>query len=335
MLKKNRSKKVNMKAFVVEKIEDKKYITSVKEIAKPTLTENEVLIKTSYSSLNYKDALSSVGNPGVTKVFPHVTGIDVSGIVVESKSSMFNGGEEVLITGYDFGMNTDGGHSEFVKAPGSWVINKPDNISLRELMIYGTAGLTAALSVNELLNNGVTNGEVLVTGSTGGVGSISVAILSKLGFDVVALSGKESQVDYLKTIGAKEVILREEFDLENKRPMGRERFSGVIDTVGGNILAEALKQVKYDGVVTCCGLVASHLLSTNVFPFILRGVRLIGIDSVEATLDKKTSAWEKIANEFKIDTLDELVNEISLDEIQQSYKDILEAKAVGRYLVKL
>jgi putative YhdH/YhfP family quinone oxidoreductase len=174
-----------------------------------------------------------------------------------------------------------------------------------------------------------------VTGSTGGVGSISVAILSKLGFDVVALSGKESQVDYLKTIGAKEVILREEFDLENKRPMGRERFSGVIDTVGGNILAEALKQVKYDGVVTCCGLVASHLLSTNVFPFILRGVRLIGIDSVEATLDKKTSAWEKIANEFKIDTLDELVNEISLDEIQQSYKDILEAKAVGRYLVKL
>ena len=323
-----------MKAFVVEEIQDKKFITSVKDIGKPDLKDDEVLIKTSYSSLNYKDALSAIGNPGVTKVFPHVTGIDVSGTIVESKSNMFNGGEEVLITGYDFGMNTDGGHSEFVKAPASWVIKKPDNISLRELMIYGTAGLTAALSVNELLNNGVTNGEVLVTGSTGGVGSISVAILSKLGFDVVALSGKESQVDYLKTIGAKEVILREEFDLENKRPMGRERFSGVIDTVGGNILAEALKQVKYDGVVTCCGLVASHLLNTNVFPFILRGVRLIGIDSVEATLDKKTRAWAKIANEFKIDTLEELVNEISLNEIQQSYTEILEAKAVGRYLVK-
>ena len=186
-----------MKAFVVEKIEDKKYITSVKEIAKPALTENEVLIKTSYSSLNYKDALSSVGNPGVTKVFPHVTGIDVSGVVVESKSNIFNAGDEVLITGYDLGMNTDGGHSEFVKAPDNWVIKKPDNISLKELMIYGTAGLTAALSINELLNNGLTNGNILVTGATGGVGSISVAILSKLGFDVVALSGKEEQTDYI------------------------------------------------------------------------------------------------------------------------------------------
>jgi len=202
-------------------------------------------------------------------------------------------------------------------------------------MIYGTAGLTAALSINELLNNGITSGEVLVTGATGGVGSISVAILSKLGFDVIALSGKEQQVGYLKTLGAQEVILRNEFDVENKRPMGKERFAGVLDTVGGNILAEALKQVKYDGVVTCCGLVASISLNTNVFPFILRGVRLIGIDSVEASLDKKTQVWEKIANEFKINTLNELVDEISLDEIQQAYQKILQAKAVGRYLVKL
>ena len=202
-------------------------------------------------------------------------------------------------------------------------------------MIYGTAGLTAALSINELLNNGITSGEVLVTGATGGVGSISVAILSKLGFDVIALSGKEQQVGYLKTLGAQEVILRNEFDVENKRPMGKERFAGVLDTVGGNILAEALKQVKYDGVVTCCGLVASISLNTNVFPFILRGVRLIGIDSVEASLDKKTQIWEKIANEFKINTLNELVDEISLDEIQQAYQKILQAKATGRYLVKL
>ena len=324
-----------MKAFVVEKIEEKKFTASIKEIEVPVLAEHEVLIKTSYSSLNYKDALSSTGNPGVTRVFPHVTGIDVSGVVSESKSDLFNIGDEVLITGYDLGMNTNGGHSEYVKAPDSWLIKKPDNISLRELMIYGTAGLTAALSVNELLNNGITSGEILVTGSTGGVGSISVAILSKLGFDVIALSGKEDQIDYLKSIGAKEIILRKDFDIENKRPMGRERFSGVIDTVGGNIMAEALKQIKYDGVATCCGLTASPVFNTNVFPFILRGVRLIGIESVAASLAKKTQAWEKIASDFKINALEKLVNEISLNEIQHAYKEILAAKAVGRYLVKL
>ncbi len=323
-----------MKAFVVEKIEEKKFTASIKDIEMPVLTEHEVLIKTSYSSLNYKDALSSTGNPGVTSVFPHVTGIDVSGVVSESKSDLFNIGDEVLITGYDLGMNTNGGHSEYVKAPDSWLIKKPDNISLRELMIYGTAGLTAALSVNELLNNGITSGEILVTGATGGVGSISVAILSKLGFDVIALSGKEDQIDYLKSIGAKEIILRKDFDIENKRPMGRERFSGVIDTVGGNILAEALKQIKYDGVATCCGLTASPIFNTNVFPFILRGVRLIGIESVAASLAKKTQAWEKIASDFKINALEKLVNEISLNEIQHAYKEILAAKAVGRYLVK-
>ena len=324
-----------MKAFVVEKIEEKKFTASIKDIEMPVLTEHEVLIKTSYSSLNYKDALSSTGNPGVTSVFPHVTGIDVSGVVSESKSDLFNIGDEVLITGYDLGMNTNGGHSEYVKAPDSWLIKKPDNISLRELMIYGTAGLTAALSVNELLNNGITSGEILVTGATGGVGSISVAILSKLGFDVIALSGKEDQIDYLKSIGAKEIILRKDFDIENKRPMGRERFSGVIDTVGGNILAEALKQIKYDGVATCCGLTASPIFNTNVFPFILRGIRLIGIESVAASLAKKTQAWEKIASDFKINALEKLVNEISLNEIQHAYKEILAAKAVGRYLVKL
>ena len=334
-VKKALEERENMKAFVVEKIEDKKFTTSVKEIEKPVLAERQVLIKTSYSSLNYKDALSATGNPGVTRVFPHVTGIDVSGIVAESRSDAFHPGDEVFMTGYDLGMNTNGGHSEFVKVPEAWLIKKPDNISLRELMIYGTAGLTAALSINELLNNGITSGEVLVTGATGGVGSISVAILSKLGFDVIALSGKEQQVGYLKTLGAQEVILRKDFDVENKRPMGKERFAGVLDTVGGNILAEALKQVKYDGVVTCCGLVASISLNTNVFPFILRGVRLIGIDSVEASLDKKTQVWEKIANEFKINTLNELADEISLDEIQQAYQKILQAKAVGRYLVKL
>ncbi|WP_424688743.1 MAG: YhdH/YhfP family quinone oxidoreductase [Halarcobacter ebronensis] len=324
-----------MKAFVVEKVEDKKFDCGIQDIEVPTLEENEVLIKATYSSLNYKDALSSVGNPGVTRVFPHVTGIDVAGVVEKSTSSDFEVGQKVLVTGYDLGMNTNGGHSEYVKVPASWVVTIPEGISDREIMTYGTAGLTAALSVNELLNNGVTSGEVLVTGATGGVGSIAVAILSKLGFSVTAISGKEDKIPFLKDLGAKEVILRADFDVENKRPMGSEKYDGVIDTVGGNILAEALKVVKYDGVATCCGLTSSHELPTNVFPFILRGVRLVGIDSVECKIEKKTAAWEKLASDFAIDTLEELTTQISLDEVKEAYEKLLAGKAVGRYLVKI
>ena len=326
-----------MKAFVVEKIEDRKFKSGIQDIEVPIIEENEVLIKTSYSSLNFKDALSSVGNPGVTRVFPHVTGIDVAGTIEQSNSTDFEVGEKVLVTGYDMGMNTNGGHSEFVKVPASWVVKMPENISDKEIMTYGTAGLTAALSVNELLLNGVKkeDGEILVTGATGGVGSMAVAILAKLGFEVVAISGKEEQIPFLKEIGVKEVILRKDFDIENKKPMVKERFAGVVDTVGGNILAEALKAVKYDGVATCCGLTASHELNTNVFPFILRGVRLIGIDSVEAKIEKKVAAWEKVANEFKVSILDNLTNEISLDEVADSYEKLLAGKAVGRYLVKI
>lgn len=324
-----------MKAYIVEKIEDKKFESGIQEIDIPTIGENEVLIKASYSSLNFKDALSSVGNPGVTKVFPHTTGIDVAGEVAQTNSSEFSIGDKVLVTGYDLGMNTNGGHSEYVKVPASWLVKIPNNITDKEIMTYGTAGLTAALSVNELVNNGITSGEVLVTGATGGVGSIAVSILSKLGFNVTAISGKEEKIPFLKELGAKEVILRKDFDVENKRPMGSEKFDGVIDTVGGNILAEALKLVKYDGVATCCGLTSSFALNTNVFPFILRGVRLVGIDSVECKIEKKIAAWEKIAGDFKIDSLETLTNEISLEEISEAYEKLLAGKATGRYLVKI
>ncbi len=326
-----------MKAFVVEKIEDKKFEAGVQDIETPKISEDEVLIKASYSSLNFKDALSSIGNSGVTKVFPHVTGIDVAGTIEKSNSKEFLVGDKVLVTGYDLGMNTHGGHSQFVKVPASWVIKIPNGISDKEIMTYGTAGLTAALSINELLNNKITpqSGAILVTGATGGVGSIAVSILSKLGFEVVAISGKKEKIEFLKKLGAIDVILRDEFDIENRRPMGSQKYAAVVDTVGGNILAEALKVLKYDGVATCCGLTSSHELSTNVFPFILRGVRLIGIDSVECTRDKKQRAWEKIANEFKLDSLAELTNEITLDEIKEAYDKLLSGRAVGRYLVKI
>lgn len=322
---------------MVEKIEDKKFESGIKEIEIPTIEANEVLIKASYSSLNFKDALSSVGNPGVTRNFPHVTGIDVAGVIEASNSDEFAVGDRVLVTGYDLGMNTNGGHSEYVKVPSSWVVKMPETISDKEIMTYGTAGLTAALSVNELINNGLTpqSGSVLVTGATGGVGSIAVAILSKLGFDVIAISGKEEKIDFLKSLGAQDVILRKDFDVENKRPLGSEKYAGVVDTVGGTILAEALKVIQYDGVATCCGLTASIDLPTNVFPFILRGVRLIGIDSVECKREKKEAAWKKIAGDFKIDSLESLTTEIGLDGIKEAYANLLAGKAVGRYLVKI
>ena len=326
-----------MKAFLVEKIGDKEFTADVKEVAIPKCGENEIVIKVTYSSLNYKDALSSVGNPGVTRNFPHITGIDVAGTVYESTSSIFKVGERVLVTGYDMGMNTNGGHAEFVKIPADWVARIPDAITDKEIMTFGTAGLTAALSVNELMDNGVRpeSGSILVTGATGGVGSIAVSILSKIGFTVIAISGKEEKIDYLKRIGASEVILRDTFNEEAKKPMMAEKYAGVVDTVGGEVLANALKYIKYDGVATCCGLTSSHELNTHVFPFILRGVRLIGIDSVECKLEKKQAAWEKIASKWKIDTLSNITNEITLNEVKDAYSLLLAGKAVGRYVVRI
>ena len=326
-----------MKAFLVEKTNDKEFISDIKQVSIPKCAENEIVIKVTYSSLNYKDALSSIGNPGVTRNFPHITGIDVAGTVYESTSNIFKMGERVLVTGYDMGMNTHGGHAQFVKVPASWVARIPDSISDKEIMTFGTAGLTAALSINELIANGVKpeNGPVLVTGATGGVGSIAVSILSKIGFNVVAISGKKEKIDYLKRIGASEVILRDTFNEESKKPIMNEKYIAVVDTVGGEILANALKYIKYDGVATCCGLTSSHELNTNVFPFILRGIRLIGIDSVECKLEKKQAAWEKLASKWKINTLDSITNEITLYEIKDAYKLLLSGKAVGRYVVRI
>ena len=326
-----------MKAFVVEKDENEKIISGVKEFARPVCEDNEILIKVNYSSLNYKDALSSIGHPGVTRVLPHITGIDVAGVIEESKSTIFKVGQRVVVTGYDLGMNTNGGHAQFVKVPSSWAIRTPDSISDKEIMAYGTAGLTAALSIQELLKNGINPEEskVLVTGSTGGVGSISIAILSKLGFNVTAITTKINKKEYLISIGAKDIITIEDFMQNSNKPLLGTNYNAVIDTVGGDILAQALKQLKYDGVATCCGLTASYELNTNVYPFILRGVRLIGIDSVECKLEKKQSAWEKLAGYWAISCIENIIKEISLDEIKEAYTELLEGKASGRYVVKI
>ncbi|MGL4867893.1 MAG: YhdH/YhfP family quinone oxidoreductase, partial [Cetobacterium sp.] len=287
-------------------------------------------------SLNYKDALSSTGNKGVTRNYPHTPGIDAAGVVVESGNENIKVGAEVIVTGYDFGMNTSGGYQEYIRVPAEWVIQLPKEMSLKESMIYGTAGLTAAISVYKLIVKGDVkpeDGEILVTGSTGGVGSVAIKILKKLGYEVVAITGK-AEDDYLIKIGAKRVLNRDEFN-DTSRPMLRGVYAGAIDTVGGNILSTVIKSLKYNGVVTACGNAAGISFESSVFPFILRGVTLYGVDSVEISRAERDLLWNKLATEWKIDNLDEIVNEIGLEGLSEKIDNILSGKNVGRVLVKL
>ncbi len=270
------------RAMVVSESPDKTFSRNIAERSIDDLPPGDVLIRVHYSSLNYKDALSAHGNRGVTKNYPHTPGVDAAGVIEESSKSDFSPGDEVIVTGYDLGMNTSGGYGEYIRVPADWVVKRPDNLSLREAMIYGTAGFTASLSVYKLIGNGVTadQGDVLVTGAPGGVGSVALSILVKSGYQVVAVNGVVDAKDYLLELGAKEVISPEESVDTSGRPLLKGRWAGAIDTVGGEILATAIKSVQYGGTVTSCGNAASPDLPLSVYPFILRGVSLLGIDSV-------------------------------------------------------
>jgi len=325
------------RAYVVEEAEEKVFDRNIKERSINDLPEGEVLIKVNYSSLNYKDALSATGNPGVTRKFPHTPGVDASGVVEESKDDRFSVGQEVIVHGYDLGCNTWGGFGEYIRVPGDWVVTLPDGLSTRESMIYGTAGYTAAYSVQRLEEFGVTpeKGEVLVTGATGGVGSVAVAILAKIGFEVVASTGKTDQAQFLLDLGAKEVISREDAQDDSGRPLLKGRWAGVVDTVGGEILATAIKSTHPRGTVTCCGNVASADLPINVYPFILRGVSLVGIDSQDSPMPQRQNIWNRIASDWKVDQLEQLTTEITLEELDSNIELILQGKQKGRVLVNL
>lgn len=301
------------------------------------LPKNDLLVKVKYSSINYKDALSASGNKGVTKQSPHIPGIDAVGTVIESVSDKYPVGSKVLVTGYDLGMNTWGGFGEYISIPQSWAILLPKGLSPKEAMCFGTAGLTAGLSINNLINNGVlpSNGNIVVSGATGGVGSLAVSILAKLGYSVMAISGKNENAFLIDTLGAKEVISRNQFiENNNKKPLAKTQFAGGIDTVGGEILSGMLKSCQYEGLVTCCGMVASGDLNTSIFPFILRGVRLIGIDSVEISLSQKEEVWKKLAKEWKPINLEKITKEISLNQLPEVLDDILNGNAKGRFILK-
>ncbi len=326
------------RAMVVTEEENKVFTREITQKSIDELPEGDVLINVHYSSLNYKDALSASGNKGVTRKYPHTPGIDAAGVVVESAGPGFTPGEEVLITGYDLGMNTSGGYQEYIRVPAHWVVKMPDNMTMRESMVYGTAGFTAALSCFKMINNGVTpeKGEVLVTGATGGVGSIALSILVKLGYDVVAVNGIVDETEYLLDLGAKEVMSIEEADDKSGRPMLKPRWAGAIDTVAGNILSTAIKTTKYGGTVTCCGNVGSAELHSSIYPFILSGVSLTGIDSVNCPVDVRMQVWNNLASAWKVDHLETITTELgSLDELDERIGLILEGKNRGRAIVKV
>ena len=320
-------------AYYVEE-SDGVFSTSISQLELQKPEDGFVQIKVSHSSLNYKDALSASGNKGVTRNYPFVPGIDAAGMIVDANSSKFTDGEEVIVTGYDMGMNTPGGFGEYINVPAQWVVKKPVNLSSLEAMSIGTAGITAAASVLKIYESSkASNLPVLVSGATGGVGSIGVMLMSKLGKEVSALTGKSTSIDFLESIGANNIIMRDEYLEAPAKAMEKPLFSSAIDTVGGNVLSKMLAQIAPHGMVACCGNVAGIEVNTTVFPFILRGITLAGIDSAESSLEFKTSIWKKFADEWKLD-LSSMIRVVSKENLQQEIDLILEGGQQGRVVLQ-
>jgi putative YhdH/YhfP family quinone oxidoreductase len=324
-------------ALVVKELSDGTFSRSVQEWDTNKLPEHDVLIKVHYSSLNYKDALSATGNKGVTKHYPHIPGIDAAGKVSESKNPKFSKGDPVIVTGYDLGQNTSGGFGQYIRVPDDWIVPLPKSLSLRESMILGTAGFTAAIGIHHLRHNdiGPDSGDILVTGATGGVGTMAVGILAKLGYSITAATGKMEHESFLKKIGASSVIHRSELQDNSGRPLLSSRWAGAIETVGGIMLDTTLRQTQHNGTVACCGNVLGHELHTNVYPFILRGVHLAGMDSGNCPMELRKKLWNNLALEWKPDHLEALMKECSLDKLDKEIDKILKGQQVGRILINL
>jgi acrylyl-CoA reductase (NADPH) len=325
------------KALQVSEDSEGKYSSVVVERSVEELPEGDTLIQVNYSSLNFKDAMSFSGNKAVTRQYPHTPGIDAAGTVVSSSDASLNAGDEVLVIGYDLGMNTSGGFGQMIRVPSEWVVKLPSGLSQKESMILGTAGFTAALCVEKLLLNGVepSKGRVLVTGASGGVGMIAVALLSKLGFDVVASTGKQEAHARLTGLGASEVVDRNVLGEENTRPMLKEDWAGAVDVVGGDTLSNVIKSLRYGGSVAACGLVQSPSFSTTVLPFILRGVNLLGVDSVQLPIETKRRLWDKLGAQWKLDQLENICTDIGFTELDASLAQVLKGGANGRFVLNL
>lgn len=327
---------MEFKALVSSEI-DKKFISKVKTRKIEDLPEGKVLIKVNFSSLNYKDALSANGNKGVSRNYPHTPGIDAAGIVEFSEVERYKKGDEVIVTGYDLGMNTSGGFSQFIRVPEEWVVLKPAEISLSESMALGTAGLTAGLCVRKLLNHGIKPemGKVFVTGATGGVGIVAMMLLSKLGFEVTAITGKMDSKELLMEYGASEVASRQDFDQKLLSPLQKSIFVGGVDAVGGDVLSNLLCSTSQRAAIACCGMVNGADLNTSVFPFILRGVTLYGVDSAETELSIKEEVWNNFSNDWKLNELENNIKEIGLSDLPKEIDTILKGQQIGRIRVKI
>jgi putative YhdH/YhfP family quinone oxidoreductase len=326
----------SFRCYLVEKDAVGRVTGGVAECPLEKLPEGEVLVRVAYSSLNYKDAMAATGHPGVTRSFPHVPGVDAAGSVAASGVYELVEGDQVLVTGFGMGSQRWGGFAECIRVPHEWVVPLPAGLSLLESMTLGTAGFTAALCVDALQKHGVTpeRGDVVVTGATGGVGSVAVAILAKLGYAVSAATGKTDAHEYLQRRGARVIIPRKNVDDHGDRPLLPQRWAGGVDTVGGNILATVLRATRYGGCVAACGLTAGKGLSLTVYPFILRGVTLAGIDAAECPLPLRHETWQKLAGPWKPDNLEGIARVIGLDELPKEIDNILAGRITGRVVVK-
>ena len=328
----------HFKALVINQKEEN-FTREVKSIDKSFLKHGDVLVKVHYSDLNYKDALILNNGAKLVKEFPHIPGIDFSGTVQESDNSKFTKGDEVILTGWRVGEIYFGGYSQFAKVSGDFLVKKPKNISSKQAMILGTAGLTAllcsfAIKAREELLLGEKVKDVLVTGASGGVGSIAVMILNKFGYNVTAVTGKTSNEEYLKSLGAKNIINKTDLD-KDPRPLDKGLWDGVVDTVGGKILANALAQTRDNGIVAACGNAADYKLNTTVMPFIIRGVKLWGINSVTASIERREFVWSEVKNIIDFDKLEESVKILNLEDLIDVYPKMLKGETSGRYIVDL
>jgi len=301
------------------------------------LDHGEVVVRTKYSTINYKDALSHNGTGKIMRKYPTIAGIDMAGTVEASADNRFKKGDKVIVHGYDMGVAHDGGYAERVRVPADWVVRRPESMTAFDAMTLGTAGYTAALAIELMQHNGLKpeNGPVAVTGATGGVGSVAVEVLAKLGYHVVAITGKGEEANYLKGIGAKEVVLRQSLDLTKVRPLDRATFAGAIDNLGGDILSWLLSTQKIAGVVGAVGLAASHKLNTTVMPFILRGVHLLGINSSETPMALRQKIWNKLAVEWRPDRVHDQVRTIDFDELPTHFDPYLKGLVRGRTVVRI
>ncbi|GAA2903948.1 YhdH/YhfP family quinone oxidoreductase [Enterococcus pseudoavium] len=310
--------------------------TAIETFTKPEIDEHEVLIQVDYSGINYKDALATKANTGVLRDYPMTPGIDLAGKVLETKDARYAIGDQVLVTGYGLGVKQDGGLSDLQVVPADWIVKLPQQLSAKQAMTFGTAGFTAALAVDALLTHGLTDqSRVLVTGATGGVGGFALHFLKQIGCQqIIALSRKEDQADYLKQLGATEVLSPNALFPEKSRPLNKQLVDFVVDTVGGDTLSQVIPFVNYGGSLAICGNAGGIKLTTTVLPFILRGVNILGIDSVEAPMEKRQKLWHKMANEWALSETIQ-AQEITLDHVQETADALLAGKHVGRTIVKL